>query len=62
MERFPITHFINSFLLALLVAISSSLENPIAKVLERDGSFSIVPNFRPETLSYIAGSPMTLFS
>ena len=61
-ERFPVTHYVNSFLIASLVAVCSSLENPTAKVLEHDGSFSVVPNFRPETLSYIAGSAIILFS
>ena len=39
---------VNSFLIAPSVAVSSYLENPIAKVLEHDAAFSMVLNFRLE--------------
>ena len=55
-EHFGITHFVNSFLIVPSVTISSSLENPIVKLSEHDGAFSMVSSFRPETLSYIPGS------
>ena len=55
MRIFLITHFVNSFLTASSVSTFSSLVNPIAKLSEHDRAFSMVlPNFRPETLSYIA--------
>ena len=55
-EHFGITHFVNSFLIVPSVTISSSPENPIVKLSEHDGAFSMVSSFRPETLSYIPGS------
>ena len=55
-EHFEITHFVNNFLIVSSVTISSSLENPIFKLSEHDGAFSLVSSFRPETLSYIPGS------
>ena len=61
-EHNVITPYVNSFLTASSVAVSSSLENFIAKLSEHDGAFSTVSNFRPETLSYIAGSFIILFS
>ena len=55
MRIFRITHFVNSFLKASSVSTFSSLVNPIAKLSEHDRAFAMVlPNFRPETLSYIA--------
>ena len=35
------THFVNSFLIVSAVSISSSLENPIVKLPEHDGAFSM---------------------
>ena len=40
-EHFGITHFVNSFLIVSAVSISSSLENPIVKLPEHDGAFSM---------------------
>ena len=56
------THFLNSVLIASSFADYSSLENPIARLLEYDGVFSMVSNFRPETPSYITGFSIILFS
>ena len=56
-ELFLITNFVTSFLIASSVAVSFFfLKNHIAKVLENDGAFAMVRNFKLETLSYIAGS------
>ena len=55
LEYFEGTHFVNSFLIASSIAMFSSLENTIAKLWEHVAAFSMVSNFWPETLSYIAG-------
>ena len=56
MGTFRDNPFFNSFLIVSSVTISSSLENPIVKLSEHDGAFSMVSSFRPESLSYIPGS------
>ena len=58
--HFVITHFVNTFLIASSVAISSSLENPIVKPSQHDGAFSMVSSFRPGILLYIPGSSIEL--
>ena len=56
-EPILVTNFVTRFLIASSVAVSFFfLKNPIAKVLEHDGAFAMVRNFKLETLSYIAGS------
>ena len=56
-ELFLINNFVTSFLIASSVPVSFFfLKNHIAKVLEHDGAFAMVRNFKLETLSYIAGS------
>ena len=40
-EHSGVIHFVHSFLIVSSVTISSSLENPIVKISEHDGAFSV---------------------
>ena len=47
---FPGNHFVHSFLIVSSATIYSSVKNPIVKLSEHDGAFSVASSFRPETL------------